>query len=75
MDERIVADRAWFLAPPWASAYWRPPEWAETAEARLLGALGGGETIRRTLVRYPAPGLVVRQIGGVVLVASSVVAR
>jgi hypothetical protein len=74
VDERIAADQRWFAEHPWAREYRRPPDWTETAEARMLGVLTDGEVIRRTLGRYPTPGLVVREIGGVMLVAS-VVAR
>ncbi|MGH3700647.1 MAG: hypothetical protein ACRDRU_20665 [Pseudonocardiaceae bacterium] len=72
VDERIAADRRWFAAHPNATQYRRPPDWTETAQARMLGFLGDGEVPRRTLVRAPAPGLILREIAGVLLVASVV---
>lgn len=68
VDERIAADRRWFAAHPFAAGYRRAPDWTETAEARLLGLLAEGEEVScRTVVRVPAPGLVLREIGGVLL--------
>lgn len=73
VDERVAADRAWFAAYPFAAEYRRAPDWTETAEFRLLGLPSGREVIGRTVVRAPAPGLVLREIGGVLV--ASVVAR
>ena len=70
VDERIAADLRWFAVHPFATEYRRPPDWTETAEARVLGVLGEGEALGRTVVRAAGPGLVLREIGGVLLVAS-----